>query len=120
MEYIVTAGASTITDGKLTVAYGPGTVEARQEGDDYYDAAVPVAKSFNGVTGVSLVDADGTAVRIEGNDLIITGTAPWSLYTIDGKLVAAGRAGAAPLRLPSAVYLLHLGGATLKLQITNY
>lgn len=115
VQYSVIAGQAAISDATLSIdGVGEITVEASQPGNNEYLPAEAVRKSFNAMSGVDAIEADGTLFRVEGNELVIL-SGDYSLYDLRGLLLEQGIAPARIALQADSVYILRVNDKNIKL-----
>ena len=115
VQYSVIAGQAAISDAMLSIdGVGEIIVEASQPGNNEYLPAEAVRKSFNAMSGVDAIEADGTLFRIDGNELVVL-SGDYSLYDLRGLLLESGCAPARIVLQADSVYILRVNGRNIKL-----
>lgn len=117
VEYTLISGAASV-DGTILKIENSGAViiEASQPGNDEYLPAEAVRKSFNAMSGVDVIDANGTLFLVEGNELVIL-SGHYSLYDLRGILLEAGEAPARITLQSDNIYILRIANKNIKLVI---
>lgn len=117
VDYTVISGAASVDGATLKIENsGAVIIEASQPGNDEYLPAEAVRKNFNAMSGVDVIDANGTLFSVEGNELVIL-SGHYSLYDLRGILLLYGEAPARITLQSGNIFILRINNKNIKLII---